>query len=110
VTIWLLAQQQEQFGVDHWADIPALVQERVIARLGFILVPAFNARSTRRGTFWAAIRPTWQPNEIIILNDGSGDGPGAIAEAFESRGVKVLTQSSAAASAARYGQFSLSSR
>jgi glycosyltransferase involved in cell wall biosynthesis len=73
-----------------------------------ILIPAFNARSTLRDTLRSAIGQTWHPREIIVVNDGSSDDTGAIAEEFAPEGVKVVTQSHAGAAAARNKAFSAS--
>jgi len=80
-----------------------------MAHLVSILIPAFNAESTLRDTLRSAIGQTWHPKEIIVVNDGSTDETGTIAEEFTPKGVKVVTQSNGGAAAARNKAFSLSS-
>lgn len=80
-----------------------------MAPLVSILIPAFNAGSTIRDTLQSAIRQTWRRKEIIVVNDGSRDETGAIAEAFAPEGVRVVTQSNRGAAAARNEAFALSS-
>lgn len=66
-----------------------------------ILIPCFNAAPWLAETIESALAQTWSSIEIIVVDDGSSDQSLAIARRFESRGVTVLTQKNAGASAAR---------
>jgi glycosyltransferase involved in cell wall biosynthesis len=74
-----------------------------------ILIPAFNAQATLGDTLRSAIGQTWRAKEIIVVNDGSSDATGAVAEGFAPKGVKVVTHSNQGAAAARNEALSLSS-
>ena len=74
-----------------------------------ILIPAFNARSTLRDTLRSALDQTWNPKEIIVVDDGSADDTAAVAREFAPEGVIVLTQPHGGASSARNTAFSASS-
>jgi glycosyltransferase involved in cell wall biosynthesis len=73
-----------------------------------ILIPAYNADRWIASTIESAITQTWPHNEIIVVDDGSTDGTLAVARKFESRGVRVVTQSNQGAAAARNKAVSLS--
>ncbi len=73
-----------------------------------ILIPAFNAQEWISATLQSAIAQTWEPKEIIIVDDGSTDQTVAIAQQFESDGVRVVTQENQGAAAARNHAFSVS--
>jgi glycosyltransferase involved in cell wall biosynthesis len=49
----------------------------------------------------SAVSQTWPRIEVIIVDDGSKDGTLAVAKAWESRSVKVVTQQNSGAAAAR---------
>ncbi len=66
-----------------------------------ILIPCYNAGPWLRQTLDSAIAQTWPHREIILVDDGSNDGSLSIAREFEQRGVQILTQKNAGASAAR---------
>ncbi len=66
-----------------------------------ILIPAYNAEKYIGLTVESALNQTWSEKEIIVVDDGSRDQTLAIARTFESRGVKVYSQSNKGASAAR---------
>ncbi|MEQ8381957.1 MAG: glycosyltransferase family 2 protein [Coleofasciculus sp. A1-SPW-01] len=70
-----------------------------------ILIPCYNAEAWLAQTLESALAQTWSPTEIIVVDDGSKDRSLAIAKAFESRGVKVITQPNKGASAARNRAF-----
>jgi O-antigen/teichoic acid export membrane protein/glycosyltransferase involved in cell wall biosynthesis len=72
-----------------------------------ILIPAFNSQDTIAGTIRAAIAQTWEPKEIIVVDDGSTDHTLEIARKFESSGVRVFTQKNQGAAAARNHAFSV---
>jgi len=72
-----------------------------------ILIPAYNAERWIAETLRSAIAQTWEPKEIIIVNDGSTDRTQEIARQFEPQGVRVVTQKNEGAAAARNKAFSL---
>ena len=73
-----------------------------------ILIPAFNAEKWIYDTLRSAIGQTWQPTEVIVVDDGSTDRTLAIARQFESHGVCVVSQKNQGAAATRNKAFSLS--
>ncbi|MGO9305296.1 MAG: oligosaccharide flippase family protein, partial [Candidatus Korobacteraceae bacterium] len=74
-----------------------------------ILIPAFNAQEWIADTIRSAIAQTYEPKEIIVVDDGSTDETLAIARRFASGCVRVFTQNNQGAAAARNKAFSLSS-
>jgi glycosyltransferase involved in cell wall biosynthesis len=66
-----------------------------------IIIPCYNAAPWLAQTLESALAQTWQHVEIIVIDDGSRDNSAAIARGFKSRGVHVVTQPNAGASAAR---------
>lgn len=66
-----------------------------------ILIPCHNAERWLGATLESALAQTWAHKEIILVDDGSTDGSLALAQSFAARGVRVLTQTNAGASAAR---------
>jgi len=73
-----------------------------------ILIPAFNAQEWIVDTLRSAIRQTWEPKEIIVVDDGSTDETYAIARQFESSSVRIFRQANRGAAAARNQAFLLS--
>ena len=73
-----------------------------------ILIPAYNAEAWISDTLRSAIAQTWEPKEIIAVDDGSTDNTLAIARQFESAGIRIVTQTHQGAAAARNKAFSLS--
>jgi O-antigen/teichoic acid export membrane protein/glycosyltransferase involved in cell wall biosynthesis len=73
-----------------------------------ILIPAHNAQEWIAGTIRSAQAQTWEPKEIIVVDDGSKDRTLEIARRFESKSVRVVAQPNQGASAARNTAFSLS--
>src|SRR5208282_3082860 len=73
-----------------------------------ILIPAYNAQEWIANTLRSAIAQTWEPKEIIVVDDGSADQTFAIARQFESDAVRVVTQRNQGAAAARNHAFALS--
>lgn len=65
-----------------------------------ILVPCFNAERWLGPALDSAFAQTWQKCEIILVNDGSTDGSLAIAQRYESRGLRIATQPNHGQSAA----------
>src|SRR5580704_3054596 len=72
-----------------------------------ILIPAYNAEAWISDTLRSAIAQTWEPKEIIVVDDGSTDGTLAVARQFESDQLRVVTHKNQGASATRNKAFSL---
>lgn len=66
-----------------------------------IIIPCHNAAPWLEQTLRSALAQNWPETEIIVVDDGSTDESPAIARSFESRGVRLLTQSTRGAAAAR---------
>lgn len=73
-----------------------------------ILIPAHNAEKWIGDTLRSAVGQTWEPKEIIVIDDGSIDRTLDIARGFESAGVRVVKQDHQGAAAARNVALSLS--
>ncbi len=73
-----------------------------------ILIPAFNAQEWIADTLRSALSQTWEPKEIIVVDDGSTDQTLAVARRFQSDNLRVVTQKNQGAAAARNTAFSLS--
>jgi glycosyltransferase involved in cell wall biosynthesis len=72
-----------------------------------ILIPAYNAQQWIADTIRSALSQTWEPKEIIVIDDGSTDKTLNIARRFESQGVHVVSQQNESGAAARNKAFSL---
>lgn len=72
-----------------------------------ILIPAYNAQEWIADTLRSAIAQTWEPKEIIVVDDGSTDQTLTIVREFESDNLRVVTQSNQGAAAARNKALSL---
>jgi glycosyltransferase involved in cell wall biosynthesis len=79
-----------------------------MATLVSILIPAYNSERWIADTIRSAMAQTWQPKEIIIVDDGSTDRTLEVAQRFESGSVRVVRQENQGAAAARNKAFSLS--
>ena len=66
-----------------------------------ILIPCHNAAPWLAETLESALAQTWRNTETIVVDDGSTDDSRAIAQSFAARGVQLVTQPKAGASAAR---------
>lgn len=66
-----------------------------------ILIPAYNAEDWIADTLRSAIAQTWEPKEIIVVDDGSTDRTLAIARKFESESLRVIGQKNQGAASAR---------
>ena len=66
-----------------------------------IIIPCYNAVPWLAETLESALAQTHSPTEIIVVDDGSRDDSLALARTFEPRGVRVVAQANAGASAAR---------
>lgn len=73
-----------------------------------VLIPAYNAQEWIADTLRSAIAQTYEPKEIIVVDDGSTDQTVAVARRFEGQGVRVIAQKNQGAAAARNKAFSLS--
>jgi len=73
-----------------------------------ILIPAYNSEKWIADTIRSAVAQTWQPKEIIVVDDGSTDKTLEVARQFESESVRVVRQENQGAAAARNKAFSLS--
>jgi glycosyltransferase involved in cell wall biosynthesis len=72
-----------------------------------ILIPAYNAEAWISDTLRSAIAQTWEPKEIIVVDDGSTDGTLAVARQFESDQLRVVTHKNQGAAATRNKAYSL---
>jgi len=72
-----------------------------------ILIPAYNAEAWISNTLRSAIAQTWEPKEIIVVDDGSSDRTLAVAQQFESDQLRVVTQKNQGAAATRNKAYSL---
>jgi glycosyltransferase involved in cell wall biosynthesis len=66
-----------------------------------ILIPAHNAENTIADTIRSAMAQTWQPKEIIVVDDGSTDRTLEVARHFPSKEVTVVSVRNQGAAAAR---------
>jgi len=66
-----------------------------------IIIPSYNAEKWLSETIESALSQTWAHKEVIIVDDGSTDHSLQIAQEFESRSVKVVSQENKGAAAAR---------
>ena len=66
-----------------------------------ILIPAYNSSRWLTECVESALAQTWAHKEIIIVDDGSKDDTLAVARRYESRAVKVVTQTNTGAPGAR---------
>jgi glycosyltransferase involved in cell wall biosynthesis len=73
-----------------------------------ILIPAYNAEAWISDTLRCALAQTWEPKEIIVVDDGSADGTLAVARQFECDQLRVVTHKNQGASATRNKAYSLS--
>jgi glycosyltransferase involved in cell wall biosynthesis len=73
-----------------------------------ILIPAYNAEEWIADATRSALAQTWQPKEIIVVNDGSVDGTAAVAQGFASKEVVVVSTENQGAAAARNRALQLS--
>ncbi len=66
-----------------------------------IIIPCYNAGPWLAATLESALAQTHAPTEILVIDDGSRDDSLAVARSFAPRGVRVVSQANAGASAAR---------
>lgn len=70
-----------------------------------VLVPCFNAEDFVGAALDSVLAQTFPPAEVIVVDDGSTDGSAAVIARYRDRGVKVIRQANAGASAARNRAF-----
>jgi glycosyltransferase involved in cell wall biosynthesis len=63
-----------------------------VAALVSVLIPAYNAEGTIAETLDSVLGQTYTPLEIIVVDDGSGDGTLEVARGYETHGVRVIEQ------------------
>jgi glycosyltransferase involved in cell wall biosynthesis len=66
-----------------------------------ILIPCYNASRWVAATLESALAQQDTPCEVILVDDGSDDESLHIARRYEARGVRIISQDNAGASAAR---------
>lgn len=71
-----------------------------MAPLVSICIPCYNAQTWIAAAVESALAQTWQPLEIIVVDDGSTDDSARVVHQFTNRGVRVLSQPNAGQSAA----------
>jgi glycosyltransferase involved in cell wall biosynthesis len=64
-----------------------------------VIVPAFNAEATLGDALRSALAQTYEPVEIIVVDDGSTDGTAALAERFP--GITLIRRPNGGIAAAR---------
>ncbi|MFM2052465.1 MAG: hypothetical protein RL456_502 [Pseudomonadota bacterium] len=57
-----------------------------------VVIPAYNAQRTLREAIDSVRAQTWPNLEIVVVNDGSTDGTGAMLDALAGRGLRVIHQ------------------
>lgn len=77
------------------------MEKNIVKALVSILIPAYNAEEWIEETIQSAIAQTWNPKEIIVVDDGSVDRTLAIARKFESDQVRVVANEHQGAAATR---------
>jgi glycosyltransferase involved in cell wall biosynthesis len=73
-----------------------------------VLIPAYNAEPWLADALRSAIAQSWEPKEIIVVDDGSTDRTLAIARQFESERVRVIASEHQGAAATRNKALALS--
>src|SRR5215831_4789209 len=66
-----------------------------------IIIPAYNAEPWLRDALRSALAQTWEPKEIIVVDDGSTDRTLEIARQFESEHLRVIANKHVGAAATR---------
>lgn len=87
---------------------PIRAQRNLERPLVSILIPAYNSEEWIADTLRSALAQTWEPKEIIVVDDGSTDRTLAVARQFEAEGVRVIAQTNMGGSAARNTAFAAS--
>lgn len=66
-----------------------------------VVIPLYNKAPHIAATLQSVLAQRFAPAEIIVVDDGSTDGGGAIVEGFAAQGVSLIRQQNAGVSAAR---------
>lgn len=66
-----------------------------------VIIPCHNAEPWLAATLDSVLAQTWHGIEIIVIDDESSDGSPAIAQDYQSRGVRTIRVSNGGAAAAR---------
>jgi glycosyltransferase involved in cell wall biosynthesis len=61
------------------------VEERLVS----IIVPVYNAQDTLERCISSILAQTWRNIEVIAVDDGSGDGSGALLDAFAEKNTRL---------------------
>jgi glycosyltransferase involved in cell wall biosynthesis len=83
-------------------------QNRMTKRRVSILIPCHNAANYVAAAVQCCLDQTWPEKEIIVVDDGSTDGSGAILERFAGQGLKILRQKNGNAAITRNQAFRVS--
>jgi glycosyltransferase involved in cell wall biosynthesis len=74
-----------------------------------ILIPCYNDAAYVGDAIESALGQTWPECEVVVVDDGSSDDSRAVAQTYESYGVRVIAQENQGASAARNRAFEAAS-
>jgi hypothetical protein len=66
-----------------------------------VVIPLYNKAPYILRALDSVARQTWQPDEVLVVDDGSTDGGGELAARFPLQGLRILRQANAGVSAAR---------
>jgi glycosyltransferase involved in cell wall biosynthesis len=66
-----------------------------------VIIPVYNAASTLPATVRAVLAQTYADLELLLINDGSTDGSGAVCDGFADPRVRVFHRENGGVSAAR---------
>lgn len=66
-----------------------------------VIIPVYNAEATLPGCVRAVLAQSYDELELILVNDGSRDGSGAVCDSFEDPRIRVFHQENRGVSAAR---------
>lgn len=66
-----------------------------------VIIPVYNAADTLSATVQAVLEQTYADLELLLINDGSTDGSGAVCDGFADPRVRVFHQENQGVSAAR---------
>lgn len=78
-----------------------LIVEGAIMPQFSVVIPLYNKAAHIAATLQTVLNQTFRNFEVVVIDDGSTDGSGEIAEQFASERVRVVRQQNAGVSAAR---------